>query len=310
MYHQILSLTSLAVLLISSTSAHPLHATPHDELRIVTRSDSANQTSHAPEFQQLLDGNKQFRADLKIKHPGLMKKLTTVGQQPPFMLISCSDSRVGEGTIFNARPGLFFSERNIANQFVKDDGNSQSVLAYAVTELRVKHVIVMGHYGCGGIAAATMNLPKPPLRSAAAAIHGWINPIRALYATSTRPEVVAMRKKNKSLTTIKEPELQDPGFRALIEENVKINVNRVATSKIITEHYALLLASQKPNGNSTVEKRSDHPTKPAAEVFIHGWVYDIENGEVVDLGVSVGPPGVEVPLAPFSAVTQAVKGSL
>ncbi|KAF8068972.1 carbonic anhydrase [Lyophyllum atratum] len=195
-------------------------------------------------------------------------------------------------------------------QLVKHEGNSRTVLAYAVPELRVKHVIVMGHCGCGGIAAATMNLPKPPLKSAAAAIYGWIDPIRALYATSTRPEVVAMRKKNKSFTTVKEPKIRGPGFRALIEENVKMSVNRVATSRIITEHYALLLASQKPDGNSTVEKRSDHPTKPAAEVFIYGWVYDIENGEVVDLGISVGLPGVEVPAAPFYAIARAAKGSL
>jgi len=304
--HRILSWSSLALLSISASSvAHPLHVNPHDELRIVRRLDSTNHTSYAPEFQQLLDGNEEFRANLKIKDPGLMEKLTTVGQQPPFMLISCSDSRVGEGTIFNARPGLFFTERNIANQFIKDDGNSQSVLAYAVTELRVKHIIVMGHYGCGGIAAATMNPPKAPLRSAAAAIHGWINPIRALYATSARPEVVTMRTKNKSLTTIKEPEIQDPGFRALIEENVKVNVDRIAKSQIITEYYALLSGSQK----SGVEKRSDHPTKPASDIFIHGWVYDIQNGNVVDLGVSIGPPGKQVPCAPFSAVAQAVKGS-
>ncbi|KAG6915508.1 hypothetical protein DXG01_011133 [Tephrocybe rancida] len=200
--------------------------------------------------------------------------------------------RVGEGTIFNAKPGVFFSERNIANQFGRDDVNA--------------HVIVMGHYGCGGIAAATMR-PKGPLKSAGTAIQAWINPIRAL------PEVVAMRNKNKSLAVIKEPEIQDAGFRALIEENVKLNVQRIAKSRIIREHYTLLSASKassvKP-ATVSVEKRSDHPIKPMKDVFIHGWVYDIETGRVADLGVSVGPPGTTVPSAPFHLVAQAAKSSL
>lgn len=74
------------------------------------------------------------------------------------------------------------------------------------------------------------------------------------------------------------------------------------------QHYALLSQNSDLEGNSTV-KRADHPTKPATDVFIHGWVYDIENGEVRDLGVSVGPPGKKIPSAPFAAVESAVRAS-
>ncbi|KAG6838631.1 hypothetical protein H0H87_002649 [Tephrocybe sp. NHM501043] len=95
--------------------------------------------------------------------------------------------RVGEQVIFSAEPGTLFTTGNVANQFHEHDLNSKAVLAYAVNVLHVKHVIVMGHYGCGGVAAATqahnaIDEDDP--------VQAWIAPIRHIYETSERYVVV------------------------------------------------------------------------------------------------------------------------
>lgn len=96
-----------------------------------------------------------------------------------------SDSRVSEGTIFAPLPGVLFTERNIANQYAGGDLNAVSILGYGVTELKVGHVIVMGHYGCGGVQASILNRPSN-LDRAGEAVQTWVDPIRALYYNSTR----------------------------------------------------------------------------------------------------------------------------
>ena len=94
---------------------------------------------------------------------------------------------MSEGTIFDAAPGTLFTERNIANRFVSNDINSASVLAYAVSELRVEHVIVMGHYGCGGVGASILERSTAgELNYADGALQNWIEPVRNLFQTSTR----------------------------------------------------------------------------------------------------------------------------
>lgn len=101
--------------------------------------------------------------------------------------VPSSDSRASEGTIFNALPGTLFTERNIANRYVSNDINAVSILSYAVTELGVSHVIVMGHYGCGGVGASILAKPaSDALTYAGGAVQNWIEPIRNLYTTSTR----------------------------------------------------------------------------------------------------------------------------
>ncbi|KAF8889664.1 carbonic anhydrase [Infundibulicybe gibba] len=243
------------------------------------------------ELDALFQGHRQFRAKVAAEFADVIAS-TAKKQAPPFYILGCSDSRASEGTVFNAEPGMLFAHRNIANQFYSTDANVHSGLAYAVTELGVKHVLVMGHYGCGGIAAATTNPPKGPLDASSAAIQSWIAPIRDTYKWSTRTEVVEMRQRNGRLSEIPAPKLNDTGFRALIEENVKDNVRRVAESPIIVNHYLAL--------NSTGRKREERGG--ASDVFIHGLVYDIETGEVKDLGVSVGPPGKAIPSLPFGKV--------
>ncbi|GLB37878.1 putative carbonic anhydrase [Lyophyllum shimeji] len=250
-----------------------------------------------PEIEALYRGNQRFRDAIAASPtPNVLRDLAKQGQRPPFLLLDCSDSRVGEQVIFSAEPGTLFTTGNVANQFHEHDLNSKAVLAYAVEALRVKHVIVMGHYGCGGVAAAT--LPPPAETGGGGPVDEWISPIRRIYETSQRPEIVRHRERRKLELELKKegenavtsplPHLHDPAFRALVEENVKANVQRIARSAVIQNHYASLAA---------------HPEHTGTGVFIHGWVYDIETGEVADLDVTVGPPGQKVPVTPFPTRT-------
>ena len=115
---------------------------------------------------------------MEREHPGFFREL--VGQQAPqFLWIGCSDSRVPANEIVGLMPGEVFVHRNIANVVADGDRNCLSVIQYAVAELRVKHIMVVGHYGCGGVRAATQSrLPEP--------IEGWIAPIRSLHHRNRR----------------------------------------------------------------------------------------------------------------------------
>jgi large subunit ribosomal protein L9e len=144
---------------------------------------------------------------------------------------------VSEGTIFNAAPGTLFTERNIANRFVSNDINSVSVLSYAVTELGVDHVIVMGHYGCGGVGASILPRPTDNSSYAGEAVQNWIEPIRNLFQTSPRPEIVTLREFNAANNVTEEPEFEDPGYRALVEENVKDSVCNIANDPVMQDHW-------------------------------------------------------------------------
>ncbi|KAG6873127.1 hypothetical protein C0995_002501 [Termitomyces sp. Mi166 len=233
---------------------------------------TSTSTFFPPEIEALYRGNQRFRdAVAASATPNLLKDLAAQGQH-----------RVGEQVIFSVEPGVLFTTGNVANQFHEHDLNSKAVLAYAVDSLRVKHVIVMGHYGCGGVAAAT--LPHDA-RDQDDPVQAWIAPIRHIYETSDRPEIAshrAARKESGAKPT--PPHLHDAGFRALVEENVKANVRRIARSGVISNHYKSLETDPERIG-----------------VFIHGWVYDIETGEVADLGVAVGPPGRTIPHTPFAS---------
>ena len=107
-------------------------------------------------YQSLLDGNRKWVQKRLEKDPEYFDKLSQ-GQSPQFLWVGCSDSRVPANEITYTRPGDFFVHRNIANMVVHSDMNLLSVLDYAVNILKVKHVIVCGHYGCGGVKAAMQN---------------------------------------------------------------------------------------------------------------------------------------------------------
>ncbi|MFT3949093.1 MAG: carbonic anhydrase [Agriterribacter sp.] len=107
-------------------------------------------------YEQLLDANKEWAANKLSANPRYFKKLADV-QKPEFLWIGCSDSRVPANEITGTEPGEIFVHRNIANMVVHTDVNLLSVLEYAVKYLEVKHVIICGHYGCGGVKAAMGN---------------------------------------------------------------------------------------------------------------------------------------------------------
>lgn len=106
-----------------------------------------------PEIQRLLDNNKKWAETTQRDDPEFFSTLAQQ-QTPMYLWIGCSDSRVPANQIVDLLPGEIFVHRNVANMVVHTDFNCMSVLQYALDVLKVKHVIVCGHYGCGGIQAA------------------------------------------------------------------------------------------------------------------------------------------------------------
>lgn len=126
-------------------------------------------------FEKLLLENKAWADEKTARDPAFFQR-QVAQQTPEFLWIGCSDSRVPAEIIVNATPGEIFVHRNIANQIIATDFNSLSVLQYAVQVLKVKHVIVCGHYGCGGIMAA---LDKQ--RSDLTLVNNWLMHIKDIY---------------------------------------------------------------------------------------------------------------------------------
>jgi len=111
---------------------------------------------HVKTLQHLFDNNLAWASSIKENDPDFFTQLSKQ-QAPEYLWIGCSDSRVPANQIINLQPGEVFVHRNIANVVVHTDLNSLSVIQYAVEILKVKHIILCGHYGCGGIKAALEN---------------------------------------------------------------------------------------------------------------------------------------------------------
>ncbi len=109
-------------------------------------------------IQDLLDNNRRWAEGVKRREPGFFERLNRQ-QAPRYLWIGCSDSRVPANEIVGLLPGELFVHRNVANLVVPSDLNCLAVLQYAVEVLRVEHVIVCGHYGCGGVEAAWKRTP-------------------------------------------------------------------------------------------------------------------------------------------------------
>ncbi|MGB7842674.1 MAG: carbonate dehydratase [Salinimicrobium sp.] len=124
-------------------------------------------------YEQLIENNKKWVESKLEFDPDFFTKLAN-GQKPPLLWIGCADSRVPANEIIGAQPGEVFVHRNIANMVVHSDMNMLSVLDYAVNVLKVKHVIVCGHYGCGGVEAAMTN-------NSIGLIDNWIRHIKNIY---------------------------------------------------------------------------------------------------------------------------------
>ena len=162
-------------------------------------------------YKKILDNNKKWVENKLSVNPNYFKNLAD-GQQPPLLWIGCSDSRVPANEIIGAEPGEVFVHRNIANMVVHSDMNMLSVLDYAVNALKVKHVIVCGHYGCGGVKAAMGN-------SSIGIIDNWIRHIKDVY-----------RFHQKELDAI---ENKKERFNKFVEINVKEQVMDLAKTSIV-----------------------------------------------------------------------------
>jgi len=124
-------------------------------------------------YKSLIENNKKWVAQKLALDPDYFEKLHLV-QKPPLLWIGCSDSRVPANQIIGAQPGDVFVHRNIANMVIHTDMNMLSVLDYAVNILHIKHIVVCGHYGCGGIRAAMNN-------KSYGIIDNWIRHIKSVY---------------------------------------------------------------------------------------------------------------------------------
>jgi carbonic anhydrase len=167
-------------------------------------------------YARLLEDNKKWAASVAENDPDFFKKMAA-GQNPEFLWIGCADSRAPADRITNTQPGSIFVHRNVANLVVHTDINMLSVLQYAVDVLKVKHVMVVGHYGCGGVQAAMGH-------SDLGIINKWIRGIKDVYA--------ANRTELESITEEK------PKFDRLVELNVEQQVRNLVKTSVIQKAWA------------------------------------------------------------------------
>lgn len=162
-------------------------------------------------YKKLIDNNREWVKSKLAIDPDFFNKLSK-GQQPPLLWIGCADSRIPANEVIGAQPGEVFVHRNIANMVIHSDMNMLSVLDFAVNALKVKHIIVCGHYGCGGVKAAMGN-------QHIGLIDNWIRHIKDVY-----------RLHQSELDAIKN---EEDRFNRFVELNVNEQVCDLAKTSIV-----------------------------------------------------------------------------
>jgi carbonic anhydrase len=193
----------------------------------------------------LFENNRRWAAARVAEHPAFFDELCAI-QRPDYLWIGCSDSRVPANEIVGLPPGELFVHRNVANVVHPDDANALSVLQYAVGTLRIGHIIVCGHYGCGGVLAARDPALEPPLRH-------WLAPIRDT-ASAHEAELASLDA--------------DARWYRLCELNVMAQVETLGRLPAIRDAWAR-----------------------GQRLTLHGWIYDLRNGLLRDLQVTVDEAG-------------------
>jgi len=171
--------------------------------------------SHVPSIADLIANNRAWAKGKTAVDPGFFKRLVAQ-QKPGFLWIGCSDSRVPANEIVGLDPGELFVHRNVANLAPQQDANYLSVLQYAVEVLEVSHILVVGHYGCGGVLSALKDMRL-------GLIDHWLSPIRQL-AREHALELAAL------------PDEKARHDR-LCELNVLMQVENVATNPIVLDAW-------------------------------------------------------------------------
>jgi carbonic anhydrase len=167
-------------------------------------------------YKKLLLGNKAWVAERLAIRPDYFER-TAPSQAPAYLWIGCSDSRVPAEDVCGTEPGELFVHRNIANLVIHTDFNMLSVLQYAVEVLKIKHIIVCGHYGCGGVRNAMMN-------RSFGLINKWLRNIKDVY-----------RSYRRELETIDDMEER---AQRLVEFNVREQVQNLAETSIVQHAWA------------------------------------------------------------------------
>lgn len=167
-------------------------------------------------YKQLLLANKAWSMELKDENPDFFKRQLN-GQMPDFLWIGCSDSRVNPEQMTMTPPGGMFIHRNIANLVNEEDMNLMSVLQYAVAVLQVKHVIICGHYGCGGIMAAYDGQVDGP-------VDAWLENARAV-------------RENHSAEIYNAGD-RDAQVNRFVEVNVRDQLVKLAQTKTVQAAFA------------------------------------------------------------------------
>ena len=192
--------------------------------------------------EKLLKNNRQWANDLIEEDPDFFKNLSSL-QNPEFLWIGCSDSRVPADKITGTMPGEIFVHRNISNMVVHTDVNLLSVLDFAINHLSVKHVIVCGHYGCGGVKAAMTNHDYNYV------LNMWLRNIKDVY-----------RLHREELDNIADEEKRTD---RLVELNVKEQVMHLAKTSIIQRAWQ---NEKRPNLHGWVYGLKDGIINPVFEM--------------------------------------------